>query len=64
MSNFRKEAALTAGFGVAVAMWAVGYVGRLPAILLPRLNWPGALLVLAQCACVVCIIAILESRDE
>ncbi len=34
----------------------------LPAILLPGLNWPGAALVLGQCACVLAIIALLESR--
>jgi cytochrome c oxidase assembly protein subunit 15 len=28
-------ALLTAGFGTAVAMWATGYVGRLPGVLLP-----------------------------
>jgi len=28
-------AMLTVGFGTAVAMWAVGYLGRLPAVLLP-----------------------------
>ncbi len=27
--------ALTLGFGTTVAMWAVGYVGRLPAVMLP-----------------------------
>lgn len=32
----------------------------LPAILLPRLDWPGAILLVAQCLCVVTIIAILE----
>ena len=31
----RGSAVLTVGFGMAVAMWAVGYVGRLPAVLLP-----------------------------
>lgn len=35
----------------------------LPALLLPQLRWPGALLVLGQCICVVILIAILESRD-
>jgi hypothetical protein len=35
----------------------------LPAILLPMVNWAGAALILAQCVCVVSIIAILESRD-
>ncbi len=35
----------------------------LPAILLPLLNWAGALVILAQCACVVAIIAILETRN-
>lgn len=35
----------------------------LPAILLPLVNWAGAALILAQCVCVVSIIAILESRD-
>lgn len=36
----------------------------LPAILLPVLNWAGAIVVFAQCLCVVIIIAILELRDE
>jgi UDP-GlcNAc:undecaprenyl-phosphate GlcNAc-1-phosphate transferase len=35
----------------------------LPAILIPLLNWTGALLVFCQCICVVGIIAILESRN-
>ncbi|NLX22796.1 MAG: undecaprenyl/decaprenyl-phosphate alpha-N-acetylglucosaminyl 1-phosphate transferase [Phycisphaerae bacterium] len=35
----------------------------LPAILLPRLDWPGATLVFGQCVCVVALIAILESQD-
>lgn len=34
----------------------------LPAILLPLVTWPGAVLILSQCVCVVAIIAILESR--
>jgi UDP-GlcNAc:undecaprenyl-phosphate/decaprenyl-phosphate GlcNAc-1-phosphate transferase len=34
----------------------------LPAILLPVLSWPAAVLVVGQCICVVAIIAILESR--
>lgn len=35
----------------------------LPAILLPQVHWPGAVLIVGQCVCVVAIIAILESRD-
>jgi len=35
----------------------------LPAILLPLLNWAGALLIFGQCLCVLAIIAILEFRD-
>lgn len=35
----------------------------MPAVLVPLLNWPGAALILAQCVCVVAIIAILETRD-
>jgi UDP-GlcNAc:undecaprenyl-phosphate GlcNAc-1-phosphate transferase len=35
----------------------------LPAILLPGLSWPAALVIFVQCFCVVVIIAILESRD-
>lgn len=31
----RGAAILTVGFGTTVAMWAVGYVGRLPGLLLP-----------------------------
>jgi UDP-GlcNAc:undecaprenyl-phosphate GlcNAc-1-phosphate transferase len=33
----------------------------LPAVILPQLNWVGAALLLLQCACVVVIIALLES---
>jgi UDP-GlcNAc:undecaprenyl-phosphate/decaprenyl-phosphate GlcNAc-1-phosphate transferase len=36
----------------------------LPAIVVPILNWPEAMMIFAQCICVVAIIAILESRDE
>jgi UDP-GlcNAc:undecaprenyl-phosphate GlcNAc-1-phosphate transferase len=35
----------------------------LSAIILPLLNWAGAVLVFGQCLCVVAIIAILESRN-
>ncbi len=35
----------------------------LPAILLPQVDWPGAVLIVGQCTCVVAIIAILETRD-
>jgi len=35
----------------------------LPAIILPTLEWTGAILLFAQCLCVVAIIAILETRD-
>jgi UDP-GlcNAc:undecaprenyl-phosphate GlcNAc-1-phosphate transferase len=35
----------------------------LSAIVLPLLNWAGAVLVFGQCICVVAIIAILESRN-
>jgi UDP-GlcNAc:undecaprenyl-phosphate GlcNAc-1-phosphate transferase len=35
----------------------------LPAVLLPMLSWPAAVLVFGQCVCVIVIIAILESRD-
>lgn len=35
----------------------------LPAVVLPNLQWSGAILIFAQCLCVVAIIAILESRD-
>jgi len=35
----------------------------LPAIILPHLDWPAALLILLQGFCVVCIIAILESTN-
>jgi len=38
--------ALVAGFGTAVAMWGVGYVGRLPAIVLPS---PTLLALLVGC---------------
>jgi len=35
----------------------------LPAMLLPYVNWAGAGIIMTQCACVVTLIAILESRD-
>ncbi len=35
----------------------------LPAMLLPYTNWAGATVIVAQCACVLALIAILESRD-
>jgi len=38
---------LTVGFGTTVAMWAVGYVGRLPELLLPS---PTLLVLLLACA--------------
>ena len=31
----RGSSVLTVGFGSAVAMWAVGYLSRLPAVMLP-----------------------------
>jgi cytochrome c oxidase assembly protein subunit 15 len=37
-------AVLTVGFGTAVAMWAVGYFGRLPAVMLPSPALLGLLL--------------------
>ncbi len=36
----------------------------LPAILLPSVNWTGAMLILLQCLCVVAIIAILEHIEN
>lgn len=44
---------------ICLATMATG----LPAILLPSCSWPAAILIFAQCICVVTIIAILESRD-
>jgi hypothetical protein len=32
-------------------------------MLLPYVNWAGAAIIITQCACVVVLIAILESRD-
>jgi UDP-GlcNAc:undecaprenyl-phosphate GlcNAc-1-phosphate transferase len=34
----------------------------LPAIMLPLVDWPNALLIIGQCVCVVAIIAVLEQR--
>ena len=42
----RGSSVLTVGFGVTVAMWAVGYVSRLPMLLLPS---PLLLLLLVGC---------------
>jgi cytochrome c oxidase assembly protein subunit 15 len=42
----RGSAVLTVGFGTTVAMWAVGYAGRLPGLLLPS---PLILLLLLLC---------------
>lgn len=39
-----STAVLVAGFGTTVAMWSVGYVGRLPAVLLPSPVMLGLLL--------------------
>ena len=49
---------------VAVAtIYLATLATALPAVLLPRLSWPAALVILGQCICVVIIIAILEARD-
>ena len=42
----RSSSVLTAGFGAAIAMWAIGYFGRLPMALLP-----GPLLLVLFLAC-------------
>ncbi len=42
----RRHAILTVGFGTTVALWAVGYVARLPAVLLPA---PALLVLLLVC---------------
>jgi UDP-GlcNAc:undecaprenyl-phosphate GlcNAc-1-phosphate transferase len=47
----------------AITIYLATAATGLGAILLPLLSWPGALLILFQCVCVVTIIAILESRD-
>lgn len=47
----------------AITIYLATAATGLGAVLLPLLSWPAALLVFAQCLCVVAIIAILESRD-
>jgi len=49
-----------AGLTIYLATAATG----LPAIVLPSLTWPGAILMLIQCVCVVLIIAILEHTEH
>ena len=52
----RKVAVLTIYLATAAT--------ALPAIVLPLLDWFGALLIFGQCVCVVTMIAILESRED
>ena len=46
--------------GAVLTIYLATTATALPAILLPHLDWPAALLILIQCLCVVSIIAILE----
>jgi|CXWL01.1.fsa_nt_gi UDP-GlcNAc:undecaprenyl-phosphate GlcNAc-1-phosphate transferase len=47
--------------GTVLTIYLATAATGLPAIILPHLDWPAALLILLQCLCVVAIIAILES---
>jgi UDP-GlcNAc:undecaprenyl-phosphate/decaprenyl-phosphate GlcNAc-1-phosphate transferase len=47
--------------GTVLTIYLATAATGLPAIILPHLDWPGALLILMQCCCVVMIIAILEA---
>lgn len=47
--------------GTALTIYLATAATGLPAIILPHLDWPAAILILLQCLCVVAIIAILES---
>ncbi len=47
--------------GTVLTIYLATAATGLPAIILPHLDWPGAVLILLQCLCVVAIIAILES---
>ena len=46
--------------GAVLTVYLATAATALPAILLPRLDWPGASLLMLQCLCVVAMIAILE----
>ena len=56
----RTVEALTLGFGTTVAMWAVGYVGRLPAVMLPS---QVILLLFLACGLVCGTVAGLRAAD-
>ena len=49
--------------GTVLTIYLATAATGLPAIILPRLDWPAAMLILLQCLCVVAIIAILESTS-
>jgi hypothetical protein len=46
--------------GAVLSIYLATAATGLPAIILPKLDWFGAVLVLIQCLCVVAMIAILE----
>ncbi len=50
--------------GAVLTIYLATAATALPAIILPKLDWGSALLVLLQCCCVVVMIALLESADS
>lgn len=50
--------------GTVLTIYLATAATGLPAIILPHLDWPAAILILLQCLCVVAIIAILESTQS
>lgn len=50
--------------GAVLTIYLATAATGLPAIILPTLDWTGAVLVLAQCLCVVIIIAVLEHTEQ
>jgi len=50
--------------GAVLTIYLATAATGLPAILLPSVNWTGAVLILLQCLCVVVMIAILEHVDN
>ena len=49
---------------VVITIYLATAATGLPAVLLPRTDWAGAVLILVQCVCVVVLIALLEHRPK
>lgn len=50
--------------GAVLTIYLATAATGLPAIILPHVSWTSAMLLLLQCACVVAMIAMLESTPE